>query len=188
MPRLDHFGILAPLYDRLFSAPQGDQLASLADLPPDGLLLDVGGGTGRIAAGMVGQVAAIVVADESRRMLLQACQKPGLQAVECLAERLPYASGTIERVIMVDAYHHLADQGQALKELWRVLAPGGLLIIEEPDINHPAVKLVALAERLLLMRSRFVRSGQVAGELTALGASVRIVQEQYTYWVLAGKR
>jgi demethylmenaquinone methyltransferase/2-methoxy-6-polyprenyl-1,4-benzoquinol methylase len=137
---------------------------------------------------MVGQVGKIVIADESRGMLLQACQKPGLQAVESVAEELPFPSGGIERVIIVDAYHHLADQHKALKELWRVLAPGGLLIIEEPDITHPAVKLVALGERLLLMRSRFVRREQLADDLTALGARVKVVKEQHTYWVLARKR
>lgn len=187
MPRLDHFGFLAPLYDRIISTPEGDQLVRLAELPHEGLMLDVGGGTGRVAEGMVGKVGSIVVADESRGMLLQAIQKPGLQAVQSMAEGLPFASGTVERVIIVDAYHHLADQQQALKELWRVLAPGGLLIIEEPDINHPAVKLVALAERLLLMRSRFMRSERIAADLNALGAHVEIVEEQYTYWVVARK-
>jgi ubiquinone/menaquinone biosynthesis C-methylase UbiE len=188
MPRPDHFGILAPLYDRVFKAPEGDQLASLADLPQEGLLLDVGGGTGRIAQGMVGSVGQIVVADESRRMLLQACRKPGLQAVECLAERLPFSSDAIERVIIVDAYHHLADQKRSLDELWRVLAPGGLLVIEEPDIKHIAVKLVALAERLLLMRSHFVHGEEIAAALTALGAQVEIVHAQATCWVVARKR
>jgi hypothetical protein len=37
------------------------------------------------------------------------------------------------------------------------------------------------------MRSRFVRCEQVAGDLTALGARVKAVKEQYTYWVLARK-
>jgi demethylmenaquinone methyltransferase/2-methoxy-6-polyprenyl-1,4-benzoquinol methylase len=187
MPRPDHFGFLAPLYDRVISAPRGDQLVRLAELPHQALMLDVGGGTGRIAEGMVGRVGSVVVADESRGMLLQAIQKPGLLAVQSLAEGLPFASGTVERVIVVDVYHHLADQEKALEELWRVLAPGGLLIIEEPDINHPAVKLVALAERLLLMRSRFVRSERIAADLIALGAHVDVVEEQHTYWVVGRK-
>ncbi len=187
MPRLDHFGFLAPLYDRVISAPGSDQLVRLAELPQQGLMLDVGGGTGRVAEGMVGLVGSVVVADESRGMLFQAIQKPGLRAVQSLAEGLPFASGSIERVIIVDAYHHLVDQGQALEELWRVLALGGILIIEEPDINHPAVKLVALAERLLLMRSRFVRSGRIAADLIALGARVEVIEEQHTYWVVARK-
>ena len=54
MPRLDHFGFLAPLYDMIFQAPQGDQLAAHTELPCEGLLLDAGGGTGRVAQGLVG--------------------------------------------------------------------------------------------------------------------------------------
>jgi demethylmenaquinone methyltransferase/2-methoxy-6-polyprenyl-1,4-benzoquinol methylase len=187
MPKLDHFDFLAPLYDRLISAPTGDQLARLAELPFEGLLLDVGGGTGRVAQGLIGRADQIVVADASRKMLSQTRKKPGLQAVMCLAENLPFASGSVPRVISVDAYHHLADQKQSLEELLRVLAPEGVLLIEEPDIEHFAVKLVALVERLLLMRSHFVRSERLADDLTALGADVEVVKEQYIYWVVARK-
>jgi demethylmenaquinone methyltransferase/2-methoxy-6-polyprenyl-1,4-benzoquinol methylase len=187
MRRLDHFGLLAPLYDRIFSPPQDDHLAELLELPSGGHLLDVGGGTGRIAQGLVENVASLTVADASRKMLMMANQKPGLQAVESLAEKLPFASGSMARVICVDAYHHLADQQRSLKELWRVLAPGGLLIIEEPDIEHFAVKLVALGERLLMMRSHFVRSARLARDMDALGAHVEVVRDQYTYWVVAKK-
>jgi demethylmenaquinone methyltransferase/2-methoxy-6-polyprenyl-1,4-benzoquinol methylase len=187
MPRLDHFGFLAPLYDRLIPAPQGDQLARHAELPCDGLLLDVGGGTGRIAQGLVGHVDRVVVADVSPKMLSQARLKPGLLAVVCLAEQLPFAADSVERVITVDAYHHLADQQQSLQELWRVVAPGGLLVVEEPDIAHFAVKLLALGERILLMRSHLVRGETIAEDLTALGAQVEVVRDQYTYWVVARK-
>lgn len=187
MPRLDHFGFLAPLYDRLFSAPQGDQLARHSELPCGGLLLDVGGGTGRVAQGLVGRVDQVVVADASPKMLSQTRPKPGLLAVVCLAEQLPFAAGSIERVITVDAYHHLADQQQSLQELWRVLAPGGLLVVEEPDIARLAVKLLALGERILMMRSHLVRGETIAEDLAALGANVEVIRERYTYWVVARK-
>jgi len=35
----------------------------------------------------------------------------------------------------------------------RVLAPGGRLVIEEPDVERTPVRLIALAEKLALMRS-----------------------------------
>ena len=41
-------------------------------------------------------------------------------------------------------------------ELWRTLKPGGRLVIMEPDIRLFSVKLVALAEKVALMRSHFL--------------------------------
>jgi len=148
----------------------------------------VGGGTGRIAQGLVGHVDQVIVADASPKMLSQTRQKPGLLAVVCLAEQLPFAADSIERVIAVDAYHHLANQQQSLQEMWRVLAPDGLLVVEEPDIAHFAVKLLALGERLLMMQSHLVRGETIAEDLAALGAQVEVAREQYMYWVVARKR
>ena len=187
MPRLNHFDFLAPLYDRLFSAPQDSPLAPLLELPCSGLLLDVGGGTGRVAQNLTGLVDQVVIADASRRMLARARTKPGLQAVMSLAEGLPLATGSAARVISVDAYHHLADQRLSLREMWRALAPNGVLVIEEPDIAHWAVRLVALGEKMLMMRSHFVSGERLAVDLDALGAQVTIVREQFSYYVLARK-
>ena len=43
----------------------------------------------------------------------------------------------------------------SIAELVRVLEPGGRILIEEPDLTLLAVKLVAVAEKLLLMESHF---------------------------------
>jgi 2-polyprenyl-3-methyl-5-hydroxy-6-metoxy-1,4-benzoquinol methylase len=56
---------------------------------------------------------------------------------------------------MVDVFHHVADQQGTLDEVWRTLQPGGKLVIEEPNIHNWVVKLIALGEKLLLMRSHF---------------------------------
>ena len=53
MPLLDHFGFLAPFYDRLIKPKAPEYLWDLAQLPTDGILLDAGGGTGRVAQFML---------------------------------------------------------------------------------------------------------------------------------------
>ncbi|MGC8837575.1 MAG: class I SAM-dependent methyltransferase, partial [Anaerolineae bacterium] len=98
-----------------------------------------------------------------------------------------FPSGAYGRIVVVDAFHHLADQARALQEMWRVLAPGGRVVIEEPDIRHLAVRGIALGERLLLMQSRFRPAEWVAEGLASLGAEVRIVREGAVYWVVAEK-
>lgn len=187
MSPFGHFDLLAPFYDRLIATPDGQALRALAALPTAGRLLDVGGGTGRVAQGLVGSVPKIIIVDASLRMLRQAQVKDGLQTVVGLSERLPFPDGAFERVVMVDAFHHLGDQSKSLAEMWRVLAPGGRLVIEEPDVHRFAVKLVALAERLALMRSHFVEADRIATELHRLGAQTSIHHQDHTAWVVARK-
>ncbi|OGO16549.1 MAG: hypothetical protein A2Y93_15405 [Chloroflexi bacterium RBG_13_68_17] len=184
----DHFDLLAPIYDRLVPPPADDHLAELAGLPVAGRLLDAGGGTGRIARRLAGLAGAVTIADASRRMLTAARRLARLGAVACQAERLPFAAGTFERVVMVDAYHHVADQDLTLRELWRVLERGGRMVIEEPDIDTWAVRLIAWGERLLLMRSRFERAEAIASRLSALGAEVSLRRDRNTAWVVAARR
>jgi len=187
MPIFDHFDLLAPFYDRVIRGPGDTPLLELLAPPAPGWLLDAGGGTGRVAAALAGHFERIVIADGSRPMLGQALAKGCCAAVVGYTERLPFDDGNFARVIMVDAYHHLSDQQASLRELWRVLAPGGRLVIEEPDIRLFAVKLVALAEKLALMRSHFMRAEAIAAGLEALGASTQLVRREHNAWVVGIK-
>lgn len=187
MPLLDHFGFLAPFYDRVISPPSSDTLARLTELPVEDLLLDAGGGTGRIASQLTGQARAIILLDSSTPMLRQAQTKGGLSPLTGATERLPFADSSFERIIMVDAYHHLEHQGNSLEECWRVLRPGGIFVIEEPDIHIGAVKLVALVEKLALMRSHFQSGEKIAEALKRLGARVHIERERPNVWIVAKK-
>jgi len=155
MKLFDHFALLAPFYDRIFATVSRDRLLELLDLRADGRLLDVGGGTGRVSTALANTTGEVVVTDLSVAMLRQARSKGGLHAVCAHAERLPFPNGSFDRALVVDAFHHLCDQEQAASELLRVLTPGGRLVVEEPNIEHWLVKLVAMGERLALMRSRF---------------------------------
>ena len=158
-PLFDHFRFAAPIYERFSDngAIQG-KVAEPLTLPIDGWLLDAGGGTGRVSKGLASQTGGVVVADASPGMLRQAGQKPGLLPVYAHVEHLPFADECFERILIVDAFHHFFHHGQAVTELWRILKPGGRLVIHEPNIARWPVKLIALVETLLLMRSRFFRA------------------------------
>ena len=180
---LDHFRFVAPIYDRLFASQQPDRLRSLLELPVDGRILDAGGGTGRVAQALRGSADQVMVVDESAAMLQQARLK-GLPAVCGQAESLPFADGAFARILVVDAFHHLRDQQQAAVELLRVLAPSGRLVIEEPNVERLSIRLLALAEKLALMRSHFRLPSAVQQIFEAAGANVRLVRQGTSFWAV----
>ena len=50
---------------------------------------------------------------------------------------LPFLDGHFDRVLMVDTIHHLENSDQTLSEVARILKPGGLLLIFEPNKLNP---------------------------------------------------
>jgi demethylmenaquinone methyltransferase/2-methoxy-6-polyprenyl-1,4-benzoquinol methylase len=183
----DHFDFLAPFYETFIPPRDPQELWRRIDLPVSGALLDAGGGTGRVAQFIDGQARPVVVADLSRKMLAEVRRKAGLRPVCSHTESLPFPGGTFARIIMVDALHHVCDQRATADELWRTLRPGGRLVIEEPDVRVFVVKLVAVAERLALMRSRFLSPPRIAGLFRYPNARVRVESENYIAWVIVEK-
>jgi len=192
MARNVHFDLLAPLYDRLIRPADPARLRDLLDLPHSdppapGWMLDAGGGTGRVAAQICPHVQHLVISDLSQPMLHQAGLKGCVLPAQARVERLPFRDGLFDRILVVDAFHHFGDQTGAIKELARVLAPGGRLVIEEPDIRRLAVKLIALGEALLMMDSRFRTPEWMRVLLTRYGLDARVEIDQATAWIIGIK-
>ena len=180
-----HFNLIAPFYDKAIPFSRLEKMLQVLDLPHAGTLLDAAGGTGRVSAALRPHVGSVVVADVSWGMLSQARQKD-LTVTSTETEHLPFADNTFDRVLMVDALHHVVDQAATVRELYRVLKPGGRLVIEEPDLRTFATKLIAIGEKLALMRSHFLNPNQIAALFPA-AVQVRIEAEDNNAWVIAGK-
>jgi ubiquinone/menaquinone biosynthesis C-methylase UbiE len=184
MPTFDHFAAIAPLYARV-TYSKTNLMREIAALPVNGRLLDVGGGTGRVSSAIRDLVDEVVIADVSFGMLDKA-DRSSLKPVCGGSESLPFADSSFERVIMVDALHHVIHHADTAREMFRVLKPGGLLVIEEPDIRTFGVKLITLAEKLLLMRSHFLTPDQIMKLFPNGEKSIRA--EDGTAWVIVRKR
>jgi ubiquinone/menaquinone biosynthesis C-methylase UbiE len=185
--RLDHFGILAPVYERFIPAKVSERLLALVDAPAGGTIIDCAGGTGRVAQFLLGKDAQVVVADETLEMLREANKKSGVKTVCSHAEQLPFQTDYFDRIVMVDAMHHVADQRATARELLRILKPGGRIVIEELDVRSFGIKLVALAEKLALMRSHFLSTMQITRLFRSDPVHVHVAQDGTTAWIVVDK-
>jgi ubiquinone/menaquinone biosynthesis C-methylase UbiE len=112
-----------------------DQTLAIMDLQPGDRILDLGCGTGWASRRMArvataGEVVGLDVADEMLRRAEQA--SAGIKNVRYVwgsAEKIPAADNTFSKVLSVESFYYYADQGKALDELRRVMAPGGKLFI-----------------------------------------------------------
>jgi len=111
------------------------QQASLAalDLTGDDLLLDVGCGTGAASRVASAEVDLVVGADLAPEMIRRATELA--RAVENVrflvadSEQLPFRDGAFTAVLCSNSFHHYPDPLRAVREMGRVLASGGRLVI-----------------------------------------------------------
>lgn len=110
--------------------------ARVAALVPAGArVLDCAAGTGRFSLAAAERAGSVLCTDLSKAMLEQAEQKARRRGCSNLrfARRdvtaLPDPDGGFDAVIAANVLHLLPAPEQAVRELWRVTAPGGRLIL-----------------------------------------------------------
>ncbi len=177
MPNNKLFDKLAPLYDRVIGKRDPEILINHLDLPTKGTLLDVGGGTGRVSLSLKDHVGKLIISDFSRSMILEAKTKGHNELIQTSAVDAPFPDDHFERILVVDALHHFPNQQGTIKELIRILKPGGILLIEEPDMNRFSVKLVALAEKLALMGSHIHYPKEIKAMVEEFGPEAIIISD-----------
>ncbi|MET0754061.1 MAG: class I SAM-dependent methyltransferase [Pyrinomonadaceae bacterium] len=93
-------------------------------------ILDVGCGTGANLEMLAsfGKAEGVDVSDDA----LEFCKQKGLKAHKGLAEQLPFEDESFDLVTALDVVEHLDDDVSGLKEMNRVLKPGGRTLIFVP--------------------------------------------------------
>ena len=93
-------------------------------------VLDLGCGTGRLAAALAERGAKVWGVDSSAEMLARARAwvDPRVGLKQGRAEALPFRDGWFERAVL-RLVVHLVDRPRALPELARVLAPAGRVVV-----------------------------------------------------------
>jgi len=170
--------------DRAENLRQLDAFVAVAgalDVPLGARVLDLGGGSGWVSELLLRYGLRPVTLDVSASLLRLAAtrfERARLHGLLVGADMtaLPFASASFEAAVVLDALHHVEDVGAVLKEVRRVLVPGGPFVVAEPGEGHSEAEK-SRAE----VREQGVREGEIhpfALERLAAGAGferVRVV-------------
>jgi demethylmenaquinone methyltransferase/2-methoxy-6-polyprenyl-1,4-benzoquinol methylase len=140
------FAPLGPTYDRyaaLLSFGQDPRwrrfLVSRVQAGPGDTVLDVATGTGAVARELIRQKGCRVVGvDVTPEMLAEARRRlgPEVRLVEAGAERLPFPDASFDGLTFTYLLRYVTDPAATLRELARVVRPGGTIASLEFGLPH----------------------------------------------------
>jgi SAM-dependent methyltransferase len=114
--------------------------AMVASLPagPGSLVLDLGAGPCWVSDWLRKLRYRTVSLDISEDMLRIGRQRMGPAAPICAADMaaLPLADSSVDAAVCYAALHHVPEWQAVLDEVFRVLRPGGVLVLQEPGRGH----------------------------------------------------
>lgn len=163
------FEMGAPIYDFLTAQSMWrEQIAKVLDYAPTRRplrVLDLGCGPGEstfILAERLGPGSTVTGIDLSRSMIARALdhhrrRHPGLEGVhfqQADATRLPFEDGRFDLALGHSFLYLVPDRPAVLREVHRVLAPGGRLVLMEPNAEGslPRATWKALPNAMVMWR------------------------------------
>lgn len=128
-----------------FSETVREKAYSIAAVKESQLAADIGAGTGFVTEGLLQKGLRVIAVDRSCEMLNQMMQKfkdfDGVDYRQGEAENLPIDNDTVDYAMANMYLHHVDDPLVAIKEMARILKPGGKLVITDLDEhNHEFLK------------------------------------------------
>jgi SAM-dependent methyltransferase len=130
------FAGAAGRWDRLREEVYGrefEEQAMLALLPHRYVVADLGCGTAPVAAAVAPHVARVLGVDQSAAMLRAARRRTAelgnVDLRQGSLEALPIDDRSVDAALLVLALTYLPDPLRALREAWRILRPGGRLVV-----------------------------------------------------------
>ncbi len=150
LPAMGRNKLLLPFYDVVskLSGAKGLhwRLVAQAGVEPGATVVEIGCGTGNVLHLVKSAVpdATAIGLDPDAKVLAIAARKAARAGIELkldhgYADDLPYADGSVDRVLSSFMFHHLPGEQKlgALREARRVLVPGGRLHLADFDHKEP---------------------------------------------------
>ncbi len=134
---------------------------------PDAIILDAGCGRGFYLnyyryVSPVRLVGLELEDDIIRKAQSNIGHLPDITLVRANIYRLPFPDNYFSAIIASEILEHLDDDGAALRELYRVLKPGGIVAITVPNANYPFL-WDPINKTLETIFNRKIRKGPLAG-------------------------
>ena len=106
--------------------------------PLDGKrVLDLGCGVGEYVRAFQQVGAEALGCDVEQSRLAEGHARGARGLVAAAGETLPFADGSLDVVVLNEVIEHVADEVETLREVARVLAPGGRAVIFAPNRLYP---------------------------------------------------
>ncbi len=185
----------APRYDRLLTQrfvmiPTNETVcAHLKEkAPPPESILDIGCGTGQLALHLAALFpgAEITGADYCRKMIEMAEQKnhfPRLTFIHGSLEQLPPGK-RYDVIVSTHSFPYFADKAKTAGTFFRLLKPGGRVIIVQGNNNNAYDALWLFFVHLTVSRGKFLSVGKVNELLLQAGFSPgRVRRIKPTFWM-----
>lgn len=164
------------------------EVVGLLQLEPGMVVADIGAGTGYFephlagAVGAEGKVLALDIEPGMVEYMTQAPHTKGLSQVEpklVAVDDPMLPEGAVDRVIVVNTWHHIPERAAYVQKVVAGLKPGGVLVIVDYTMDAEDGPPVAMR----------LTPEAVAAELTAAGLTVEIAEESLPrQYVVMGRR
>jgi len=140
-------------------------------LPGQGRGLEVGVGSGRFAAGL-----GIRHGIDPSLPLITMARRREIEAVIGVGESLPYQAGTFDYILMITVICFMDDFARAFKEAFRVIRPGGTLIVAFMEKDSEIARRERKKESAgrFLQHAAFQSTNDVTTALAAAGFSAAV--------------
>lgn len=171
------------LYTLINRNPKSNlSVVELAGLGKNDRFLDIGCGPGAALEHAVATGADVAGIDPSPSMVTRAAARvPAADVRVGSAEDIPFEDGRFSVVVNVSSFHHWADREAGLREVLRVLAPGGKLHITEGALREGRDGHGLSPEDAQVLAEKL-------GELGYVGTSVERIRPgwRHQYFVVSG--
>jgi ubiquinone/menaquinone biosynthesis C-methylase UbiE len=179
----------APLFKLAARRFSDDDFRAMAEwlrpyVPAGGVFADLGGGTGEIGAGIARVLnARVIIVDPTPQMLRRVGADSAVSVRLAGVEALPFPDAYFDAALCCDSFHHFDDQDAAVREMARVIRPGGGLLILDAE-PAGANRACARLERMLREPAGFMTTTDLEQFLCVrgiVGTAARQRGNSYAY-------